>query len=256
MYATLYYAYHERLTLLSTFSTKLLYFRRFINDIFGIWWDARDHTSWSNFQASLPFGSLAWETTKLSNHVVFLDLELNIDPTTRRITTKTYQKPMNLFLYIPPHSAHPAGVLKSIIYGNLQRYWIQNSNRSDYISTGTRFAQHLVNRGHNCETIKTIFLDAAAHIDSQEKANRRDTPTASQPPEISSTLYIHWEYNPRGIQRHSICQMYNHTLSCHSSFDRMIVAFNRPRNLPDLLMPTPMKEPPDCPVSSLFPPTT
>jgi hypothetical protein len=64
MYATLYYAYHERLTLLSTFSTKLLYFRRFIDDIFGIWWDARDHTSWSNFQASLLFGSLTWETTK------------------------------------------------------------------------------------------------------------------------------------------------------------------------------------------------
>jgi hypothetical protein len=127
-YATLYYAYHERLTLLSPFSTKLLYFRRFIDDIFGIWWDARDQTSWSNFQASLPFGSLTWETTKLSNHVVFLDLKLNIDPTTHRITTKTYQKLMNLFLYIPPHSAHPAGVLKSIIYGNLRRYWIQNSN--------------------------------------------------------------------------------------------------------------------------------
>jgi hypothetical protein len=172
-----------------------------------------------------------------------------------RITTKTYQKPMNLFLYIPPHSAHPAGVLKSIIYGNLRRYWIQNSNHSDYISTVTRFAQHLVNRGHNRETIKTIFLDAAAHMDSQEKANRRDTPTASPPQEISSTLYIHWEYHPRGIQRHIICQMYNHALSCHSGFDQMIVAFNRPRNLGDLLMPTTMKEPPDRPVSSLFPPT-
>jgi hypothetical protein len=89
MYATLYYAYHEQLTLLSTFSSKLLYFRRFIDDIFGIWWDARDQTSWSNFKAALPFGSLTWETTQLSNHVVFLDLELNIDPNSRRITTKT-----------------------------------------------------------------------------------------------------------------------------------------------------------------------
>jgi hypothetical protein len=44
MYATLYYAYHERLTLLSTFSNKLLYFCRFIDDIFRIWWDAHDQS--------------------------------------------------------------------------------------------------------------------------------------------------------------------------------------------------------------------
>jgi hypothetical protein len=37
--------------------------------------------------------------------------------------------------------------------------------------------------------------------------------------------------------------------------DQMIFAFNQPRNLRDLLMPTTMKEPPDRPVSSLFPPT-
>jgi hypothetical protein len=169
LYATLYYAYHERLTLLSAFSTKLLYFRRFIDDIFGIWWDARDQNTWSDFQATLPFGSLKWETTTLSGTVVFLDLELTINPKTRRITTKTYKKLMNLFLYIPPHSAHPAGVLKSMIYGNLRHYWIQNSNRPDYISTATRFAQHLVNCGHDRATIQNIFMDAAAHTDLQAK---------------------------------------------------------------------------------------
>jgi hypothetical protein len=45
MYATLYYAYHERLTLLSTFSNKLLYFCRFIDHILKIWWVARDQSS-------------------------------------------------------------------------------------------------------------------------------------------------------------------------------------------------------------------
>jgi hypothetical protein len=255
MYATLYYAYHERLTLLSTFSTKLLYFRRFVDDIIGIWWDARNETSWLSFQASLPFGSLRWETTKLSNHAVFLDLKLTIDPITRRITTKTYQKPMNLFLYIPPHSAHPSGVLKSIIYGNLRRYWIQNSNRRDYISTATSFAQHLVNRGHNRETIKTLFMEAAAHIDSQAKAKQHGSPTTHTTSQAEpSTLYIHWEYHPHGLQRQQLRQMYNHILSSHSGFKRMIVAFSRPRNLRDLLMPTTMKEPPEHPVSSNFPP--
>jgi hypothetical protein len=44
---------------------------------------------------------------------------------------KTYEKPTNLFLYIPPTSAHSPGVLKRIIFGNVHRYWYQNSNIDD-----------------------------------------------------------------------------------------------------------------------------
>ena len=228
MYATLYYAFHERLTLLSTFSSKLLYFRRFIDDIFGIWWDARDQQSWSDFQAALPFGSLTWETSTLQNSVVFLDLEINIDPQTRLLHTKTYQKPMNLFLYIPPHSAHPPGVLKSLIYGNLRRYWIQNTNRQDYVNTARSFAQHLVNRGHDRVMIKKIFMEAATHIDKQAQAVNEPRKPHQHNAVTPQPLYIHWEYHPRGVTRRDIRYLYDTTLARHSGFDRMIVAFSRP----------------------------
>ena len=122
MYAMLYYAYHERQSILPTHGRNLLYFKRFIDDVLGVWiGNATDE--WDSFQSLLAFGSLQWETSDPSDTAIFLDLEISINPDTHRIATKTYQKPMNLFLYIPPTSAHPPGVLKSIVLGNLQRFW-------------------------------------------------------------------------------------------------------------------------------------
>jgi hypothetical protein len=152
------------------------------------------------FQSFLPLGSLTWETTNLSDDVVFLDLKLTINPTTRCITTKTYQKPINLFLYISLHSAHPSGVLKSIIYGNLQRYWLQKSKRSNYISTVTQFAQHLVKRGHHRDTISQLFMEAATHIDRQAQTSQHGSTTTPTTQDSTATLYIHWEFHPLGIQ--------------------------------------------------------
>jgi hypothetical protein len=39
---------------------------------------------------------------------------------------------MNLYLYLPPNSAHPPGVLRSTVYGCLRRYWFQNSRVADF----------------------------------------------------------------------------------------------------------------------------
>jgi hypothetical protein len=113
----MYYALHERQSILRCHGERLLYFKRFIDDIIGIWIGG-DSPAWTQFQSDLSFGSLRWETSKLSSSAVFLDLEISLDPDSRRLTTRTYwyQKSMNLFLYIPHTSAHPPGVLKSIVW--------------------------------------------------------------------------------------------------------------------------------------------
>jgi hypothetical protein len=59
------------------------------------------------------FGALTWKVKELSKSVNFLDLTITIGEDCR-IMTKTYEKLMNLYLYIPPALA-----LKSIVYGNL-----------------------------------------------------------------------------------------------------------------------------------------
>ena len=83
---------------------ELIYYCQFIDNIVGV----------SNGKA------LALTNSKripgLQTLVDFLDLTIQNSNT--KLTTATFQKDMNLFLYIPPASAHP----RSTILGNLQHY--------------------------------------------------------------------------------------------------------------------------------------
>jgi hypothetical protein len=54
---------------------------------------------------------------KLSNG--FLDLSLKLTPT--GITTSIFEKAMNLYLYLPPNSAQPPGVLRGLMIGMKKR---------------------------------------------------------------------------------------------------------------------------------------
>ena len=245
MYATMYYALHERQSILRSHGHQLPYFKRFIDDIFGIWIGG-DTPAWTQFQNDLSFGSLCWETTKLSSSVVFLDLEISLDPDSRCLTTRTYQKAMNLFLYIPPTSAHPPGVLKSIVYGNLQRFWKQNTHRSDFVRVAGQFAQHLIARGHHPDVVRELFLEVGTRL------SRHPTPCDNVDPR--KTLFFHWEYHPNGISRRDIRRAYTETCAEDSGFDfdRFVVAFSRAPNIRDALMPTRLSEPAGSRASDYF----
>jgi hypothetical protein len=88
------------------------------------------------------FGTLWWNIDNLSRSTTFLDLQLTIKG--NKIKTKTLQKPMKLYLYIPPLSAHPLGCFKSLITGELLRYWKQNSDPKDFIEITSLFIQRLL----------------------------------------------------------------------------------------------------------------
>ena len=64
---------------------------------------------------------LIWDTSDLSTEVNFLDLTITILPD-MSIVTKTYQKDMNLYLYLPKLSAYPPSSLKGLVTGNLISY--------------------------------------------------------------------------------------------------------------------------------------
>jgi len=114
MWATIYFAYHEAHTIIPKHGKHLLYYKRFIDDIYGIW--NGNHTNeWDEFCKDLNnFGILTWEVEKLSDtNVNFLDLTLTIE--NDRIVSKTFQKKMNLFLYLPSTSAHSPSCIKGTV---------------------------------------------------------------------------------------------------------------------------------------------
>ena len=167
MWATIYYSIHETKRLLPEYGQYLYAnrLRRFINDIFGIWicdeckcWKTCHH--WARFKSDLKFGILTWTTPDPAKSVVFLDLRITIEGD--RLVTSTYQKPLNLYLYLAGSSAHPAGMIKGVIYGLLRRYREQNTYYSDYIKFAALLYTRLLVRGHLPEDIRPIFLAAHA----------------------------------------------------------------------------------------------
>jgi len=121
MWARIYFAVPEMGVLQPTYGHKTLLFKRFIGDIFGIWIDDSHSNDWQNFQKETNnFGILTWKFEKLSESVNSLDLTITIEH--NHITTRTFQKALNLHQYIPPNSAHPPGMMKGIIYGLMCNY--------------------------------------------------------------------------------------------------------------------------------------
>jgi len=127
---------------------------------------------------------------------------------------------MNLYLYIPPLSAHPNSCFKGLIHGELKRYWLQNSP-SEFTKLVAKFIERLLSRGHTIKNLMPILKQAANKIDSEYATN--------------NSLFIHWEYQPNGLQGRHIRAIYNDTLAQYIDYDKMTLAVSRPKNLWDIL---------------------
>lgn len=126
MYATIYYSYHNKTQL--THLQYIKFYRRLIDYTFII---VDENTPFANLKANKnDFGPLnkclIWDTEFLLNTVNFLDLTITIQPN-GDITTNTYQKPDNKYLYWTPTSCQSERNLCSFIFGTLQRHYHKNT---------------------------------------------------------------------------------------------------------------------------------
>ena len=108
-YANLFFAIHEN-RILPKYTSNLLTYKRYIDDIFGIWVPSNsaieDDTNWKKFVRQIDdYHGLKWIFSPKCDKVDFLDITVSIND--RYIHTTLYEKSLNLYLYIPPHSAHP-----------------------------------------------------------------------------------------------------------------------------------------------------
>jgi len=228
-YATVSFGQYENSIILPKFNSRSFYCKRYINDIFAIWLPNQDNNAqaWNDFKNTLNnWGSLKWTVEEPTIKTVFLDLNIQLKRSS--ILTSTYQKTMNLYLYIPPLSAHPPSCFKGLIAGELQRYWVQN-NPHDFKRILVKFITRLTERGHSLQSLIPVIKNAA--ISLQKNKQRPNTVIR----DTDKTLYIHWKYHPSGLQNTDIRQAYNSPLKGSIPFDNMQIALSRQKNLRDIL---------------------
>ena len=282
IYATLFFAWFERQVILKKYKKNLLLYRRQIDDIFGIWVDdPTKPNEWKEFKNDLNSQcKLDWKTEELSKEVNFLDLTISITKE-GKIRYQTFQKPMNPFLYIPGHSAHPPGIVKSLIHGLIQTYNRQNTEKITFKKNVKQLFKRLIARGHLHEDIHPIFLQAAEKIDQKEhdRAIQRHTirpakhthHSSLSRPQDRKDIFFHLPYHPRDISRKEIHRIYQNTCDAKDnlkeSFQRMdngmggtmkitklTIAYGRGQNLRDVLCSSSLQEYENCKVSTLLAP--
>ena len=199
---------------------------------------------------------LNWTFVERCKQVDFLDLTIWLDPS-GNISTRTFQKPMNLFLYITPDSAHPPGLIKSLVFGLLLTYYKHNTNSSDFLCMTSLLFQRLLNRSHQHNNLSDIFMSAITKIENNTQDIWKKTGTKST--EQENRLFFHIPFHPRDISRKEIRNIYNNTCQSDSGngsfknmrnfnsrsimkIDKLTVAYSQPRNLGDLLVPSTLQK--------------
>ena len=239
MWATIYYAVHEITTLIPKYKNNLLLFKRFIDDMFGIWIDDGTPNAWENFKLDTDdFGILTWEFEEPALSVAFLDLTINIEG--GKITTKTYQKALNLYQYIMPQSNHPPNMMKGIIFSLMRNYHRQNTKYADYKSMATKLFIRHVNRGWDRTTMKHWIISADIKIQQETLQQTQPTHvTTEEPLTNKERVFLHFEYHKNDIPKNKVRAIYETTckdlLSSRLGIKQLTIAYSRPKNIKDTI---------------------
>jgi hypothetical protein len=264
-YATLSFGTHEE-TLLDEFDAQLAYYRRYIDDVLGVWCchpdPIQDDILWTQFGARLnSWHGLQWIVSERTNVVDFLDLTLTLHETS--ISCTLFEKLQNLHLYLPPRSAHPPGMLFGVIAGNIYRARSLCSDKLDADEKIRAFWRHLLARGYSASSLRPLF----------DKALNSVVPFLDRPPpaisvQDSERLWLFKvRYHPQDPPSSAIRQAWEATVASpplskplHQvdvSFKtlghrRFLVCYNRPPNLGNLLSYRKIQPTSGPPVSSFL----
>ena len=210
-WATIYFCVWE-IVIIPEFP-ELVYYRRYIDDGFGAWVPnpAVDnaarltlfHQRMQSFGVEHDFflsnpalRPLEWTFSALAPTAVFLDLTISID--NGCVSTKIYEKDLNLYLYIPPHSCHSKGVIKGVIFGMVHRAKTLCTHSCDRTLFLSRCYHRLIARGYTSATIRPIFKNAIRTLldpPPSQQLQDADSNSSSEEP-TTRPLFLHVPVNP------------------------------------------------------------
>ena len=270
-YATVFYGIHET-RIGATFSTAILpLYKRYIDDVIGVWVPPRNNRinerSWKTFGNLLNgYHGLKWDISVPTRSVDYMDLTVHVR--NGRIYTDLYEKELNLYLYIPPLSAHPPGTISGLVLGNCYRIHTLVTRTTDRNRHLRAFYQRLLHRGYKSGTIDPLFRRAATA--AKERAATAVTTIAERtnPPIDERPIFFHLKYHPddppsRTIQKYwrkffsepgyeKPFRLVRNLQGNTTGIKRLIVAYSRAPNLCNILSRNKLIATPNCPAVSTY----
>ena len=249
-WATMYFARYEDASC-DAFSDQILFYKRYIDNVFGIWLrQPGDDATWAAFQAHMNHSALVWDFSERSRSVTFLDLNITIQAN-GRVTTDLYEKPLNLHAYLPPHSAHPPGVLRGLVKGMLYRCKVLCSHPEDQRRHIYNFYRRLLARGYHPNGLLPLFNEALRSYYPPPPGVIQPLPPPARPPDVHP-LFFRIQYHPSDPPSTTLQKIWRTRLyhppgsrplseltSSHQAgvigTNRMIVCYNRAPNLENLV---------------------
>jgi hypothetical protein len=157
---------------------------------------------------------------------------------------------MNLYLYLPPKSAHSPGVLQGTVIGTIYRYWRLISDQKEFQSQCEKFFHRLIARGYSPDKLCNLFATALNRIPTiatkNKNLNVNNESLAQLLDNLCRQCYIHLTYHPLDPPR---CYIQHLACECHLQpkgeptlhnlqnsnnipigIDRLIVAYHRAPN--------------------------
>mmetsp|Transcript_4359 Transcript_4359/g.9463 ORF Transcript_4359/g.9463 Transcript_4359/m.9463 type:complete len:207 (-) Transcript_4359:274-894(-) len=189
---------------------------------------------------------MRWEFSDRCDSLDYMDMQISI--VNNQIVTGLHEKALNLYLYIPPHSAHPPGVLTGLVLGNAHRIYTLCSDPAEVRRHLQNLYHRLLVRGHSSTSLLPLFQRAA--VLHREWLTRHVADRGSST-NLRETMFFHLQYHPGDPPSRDLQIIFRDRISAppygrplalvrnKSGFpiriNRMIVAYSRPRNLGNLL---------------------
>ena len=190
---------------------------------------------------------LRWKCETPSASVNFMDLTITI--VNGRLETTLYEKAMNLYLYLPPHSSHPRGVFTGLIFRQVLQIRRLCSHKQDADGKILEFFHRLLPRGHTQEALGPIFDKAEKNAEAylQLSPEERGGPKLQKPRDAHNQVFLHLQYHPFDPQSREIQRIWREEI-LHPDEDtplpemennkgykvginKLVVAYSRPLNL-------------------------
>eukprot|EP00956_Cyclotella_meneghiniana_P030325 scaffold75834_cov36-Cyclotella_meneghiniana.AAC.1 len=216
-YATIFYALYEKEPV-PRWKKHVFFYKRFIDDVIGFWTAHEDPVQndilWKEYEADMnKWHGLKWVCTKPSHSVNFMDLTISV--VNGRIETKLFEKPMNLYLYLPPHSSHPRGVFTGLISGQILRVRRLCTHKTDADSSIRDFLDRLLARGHTRESLQQMFANAEANATSflKRSHDERKQLKIQKRNDSNNQLFFHLQFHPNDPTSREIQSIWRDTIA-------------------------------------------